>query len=274
LTYCLKNKNRNGFLKKHSDSTLSPATTADSHQIESRMIMKTLIQNSEPQGLAQPSGQTPPIGGTGFVLRRSSGRFALAALLAGLFLFLFSPASARAERNPTNCLGSGLGISLFTSLPDVHIGDTIYYSVNVFNTAFPSCDAGETNPATAGAIQAYIVTPNGVTNHLTLRRTFLAPGDSDYYTNVVSYVVRAQDILSDGTVRATATDQGDIHQNDTDSYGGGNQGVNTEVNLPCIQDRRAMRRQCGGKRGHYFHRHGHQLRQRHAGGRDGDEFCQ
>ena len=197
--------------------------------------MKTFIPNSKPLGMAHPSGQTFRIGGAGFVLRRSSGHFALAALLAGLFLLLFSPASARAERNPTNCLGSGLGISLYTSLPDVHIGDTIYYSVNVFNTAFPSCNAGETNPATAGAIQAYIVTPNGVTNHLTLRRTFLAPGDSDYYTNVVSYVVRAQDILSDGTVRATATDQGDIHQNDTDSYGGGNQGVNTEVNLPCIQ---------------------------------------
>jgi uncharacterized repeat protein (TIGR01451 family) len=197
--------------------------------------MKTSIQNSAAKGIAQSSDQTPPIRETGGAGCHSSGRLAMTALLLGLFLFLFSAASARAERNPTNCLGSGLGISLYTSLPDVHIGDTIYYSVNVFNTAFPSCNAGETNPATAGAIQAYIVTPNGVTNSLTLRRTFLAPGDSDFYTNIVSYVVRAQDILSDGTVRATATDEGDIHQNDTDSYGGGNQGVNTEVNLPCIQ---------------------------------------
>jgi hypothetical protein len=77
---------------------------------------------------------------------KQPGRFAFATLLAGLFLLLFSPASARADRSPTNCLGSGLGISLYTSLPDVHIGDTIYYSVNVFNTAFPSCDAGEGNP--------------------------------------------------------------------------------------------------------------------------------
>jgi len=127
-----------------------------------------------------------------------------------------------------------LGISLFTSLPDVHIGDTIFYSVNVFNAPFPACDAGETNPAVAGAIHAYVVTPDGVTNNLTLRRTYLAPGESDFYTNVVSYVVRAQDIGPDGTVRATAVDQGDIHQNDVDSTGGGNQGVNTQVNLPCV----------------------------------------
>src|ERR1019366_7982181 len=29
-------------------------------------------------------------------------------------------------------------------------------------------------------------------------------------------------------------DEGDIHQNDTNSRGGGNQGVNTEVNMPCV----------------------------------------
>ena len=60
-------------------------------------------------------------------------------------------------------------------------------------------------------------------------------GQSDYYSNVVSYVVRAQDVRPDGTVRATASDTGIIHQNDTDSQGGGNQGVNTEVSQPCIQ---------------------------------------
>jgi uncharacterized repeat protein (TIGR01451 family) len=157
------------------------------------------------------------------------------ALLAGLLFLLFSAPSARADRNPPGCLGSGLGISLFTSLPDVHIGDTLYYSVNVFNAPFPACDAGATNPAVAGAIRAFIVTPDGVTNNVALRRTYLLPGESDFYTNVVSYVVRAQDILPDGTVRATAVDQGDIHQNDTNSRGGGNQGVNTEVNLPCIR---------------------------------------
>ena len=127
-----------------------------------------------------------------------------------------------------------MGISLYTSLPDVHIGDTIKYSVNVFNQPFPACDAGFADPGVAGAIRAFVVTPDGLTNNLTLRRTFLAPGEADFYTNVVSYVVRAQDLLPDGTVRATAADQGDIHQNDTNSRGGGNQGVNTEVNLPCV----------------------------------------
>jgi len=60
------------------------------------------------------------------------------ALFAGLLFLLLSAPAARADRNPPGCLGSGLGISLFTSLPDVHIGDTIYYSVNVFNAPFPA----------------------------------------------------------------------------------------------------------------------------------------
>ena len=155
--------------------------------------------------------------------------------MAVLALLLFAAPGAYADRSPPLCSGSGLGISLFTSVPDVHVGDTLYYSVSVFNQPFPACDAGATNLADAGAIYAFIVTPDGITNHLTLRRTFLAPGQSDFYTNVVSYVVRFQDIRPDGTVRATAEDEGDIHKNDTNSRGGGNQGVNTEVNLPCIQ---------------------------------------
>jgi uncharacterized repeat protein (TIGR01451 family) len=167
-------------------------------------------------------------------LRNPSAPFVWVALLAGLLFLFFSAPAAFAQRSPPGCLGSGLGISLFTSLPDVHIGDTISYSVNVFNTPFPACDAGNTNAASAGAIYAFIVTPDGVTNYITLRRTFLAPGDSDFYTNVVSYVVRAQDIRPDGTIRATAIDQGEIWQNDVHSSGGGNQGVNTQVNLPCV----------------------------------------
>ncbi|MGD0744991.1 MAG: hypothetical protein ABSA45_07535, partial [Verrucomicrobiota bacterium] len=196
--------------------------------------MNASIQHPEPNGIVQPSGDQSRREKTLSVCRTPPGRFTLAGLLAGLVLLLVGAPAAHADRSPTNCLGSGLGISLFTSLPDVHIGDTIYYSVNVFNAPFPACNAGETNPATAGAIQAWVVTPDHVTNNITLRRTFLAPGDSDFYTNVVSYVVRAQDILPDGTVRATAVDQGDIHQNDVNSSGGGNQGVNTQVNLPCV----------------------------------------
>ena len=87
----------------------------------------------------------------------------------------------------------------------------------------------------ATGIRAFIVTPDGATNFVTLRRTTLHTGESDFYPDVVGYTVRAQDIRPDGTVRATASDEGDIHQNDTDSRGGGDQGVNTEVNLPCVR---------------------------------------
>ena len=196
--------------------------------------MNTSIQHPEPNGIVQPLGNSSQRGAALSALRSPSAPFVSVAVLAGLLFLLLSAPAARADRNPPGCTGSGLGISLFTSLPDVHIGDTIYYSVNVFNTPFPACNAGETNAASAGAIYAFVVTPDGVTNNITLRRTFLAPGDSDLYTNVVSYVVRAQDIRPDGTIRATAVDQGDIHQNDVNSIGGGNQGVNTQVNLPCV----------------------------------------
>ena len=196
--------------------------------------MNTSIEHPEPNGIVQPSRFSSQSETALSALRSPSAPFVWVTLLAGLLFLLFSAPAARADRNPAGCLGSGLGISLFTSLPDVHIGDTISYSITVFNAPFPACDAGETNPATAGAIKAFVVTPDGVTNNITLRRTFLAPGDSDSYPNVVSYVVRAQDIRPDGTIRATAIDQGDIHQNDVNSSGGGNQGVNTQVNLPCV----------------------------------------
>ena len=197
--------------------------------------MNPSIQQLESNGVVQPPCDHSQRERAPSAWRSPPGRFTSAGLLAGLILMLVGAPAARADRSPAGCTGSGLGISLFTSSPDVHIGDTIYYSVNVFNTPFPACDAGWTNPAIAGAIHAYVITPDGLTNIITLRRTFLAPGDSDFYTNVVSYVVRAQDILPDGSVRATAADNGDIHQNDTNSRGGGNQGVNTEVNLPCVQ---------------------------------------
>jgi hypothetical protein len=151
--------------------------------------------------------------------------------MAGMMGLLFAaPTEVLAQQTPPGCTGSGLGISLFTSSPDVHIGDTIRYSVNVFNGIPGStrivCDAID--------IKAGIVTPDGVTNHITLVRTALSNGQSDFYADVVSYVVRAQDIRSDGSVRATAFDDGIILQNDTPSRGGSDQGVNTEVSQPCI----------------------------------------
>jgi uncharacterized repeat protein (TIGR01451 family) len=154
----------------------------------------------------------------------------LPGLMAGLIALFAGISSVHADRLPATCNGSGLGINFFTSIPDVHIGDTVYYSVYVFNGVPGSgqvvCDAT--------AIQAFVVTPDGQTNAVPLLRTALHQGESDFYADVVSYVVRAQDILSDGTVRATASDEADIHQNDVNSRGNSEQGLNTQVNMPGV----------------------------------------
>jgi uncharacterized repeat protein (TIGR01451 family) len=192
--------------------------------------MNSSIQNPKPNGIVPPSMDASKTVGTPSAVRTPPGRFTLAGLLVALVLLLVGAPAAHADRQPTNCYGSALGINLFTSIPDVHIGDKIFYSVNVFNgipnSGRIACDAT--------GIQASIITPDGKTNVIALLRTTLHNGEADYYPDVVSYVVRAQDILPDGSVRATAVDEGDIHQNDTNSRGGGNQGVNTEVNLPCV----------------------------------------
>ncbi len=151
-------------------------------------------------------------------------------LVLALALMLLGSTAVTAHESPVGCTGSALGINLFTDSKDVHIGESITYSVTVFNGLPGSpriaCDAT--------GIVAGVVTPDGVTNKLTLIRTALSQGQSDFYPNIVTYIVRAQDILPDGTVRATAFDDGDIHQNDTDSRGGGDQGLNSEVIQPCI----------------------------------------
>ena len=122
-----------------------------------------------------------------------------------------------------------MGIILYTDAADVHIGNTLHYSVLVFNGAEfgpVSCDAT--------GIQAALVTPDGVSHTIALTNTSLTSGQANYYSNVVAYVVRAQDIQPDQTVDATASDTGVIHQNIVNSEGGGNQGVNTQVSLPCV----------------------------------------
>ncbi len=163
--------------------------------------------------------------------RPSARAFAAAmAMLTGMVLFLVAATTTHAAQRPPGCTGSGLGILLFTDAGDVHIGDTLRYSVTVLNgtgTGPLVCDASE--------IQAFVVTPDGASHPVALRRTELHSGESDYYPDVVSYVVRAQDLQADGTVRATATDTGVIHQNDTNSQGGANQGVNTEIKQPCLR---------------------------------------
>jgi uncharacterized repeat protein (TIGR01451 family) len=191
--------------------------------------MNTSIQLPEPNGIVQPSGDSSRNGATLSAWRKLPGRFTFAGLFAGLLFLLFSAPAARAQGIPPGCTGSGIGITLYTSAPDVHIGDTICYGVTVFNGTGSGpvvCDASN--------IVAFIVTPDGVSHPVTLLRTYLSNGQSDYYPNYVCYVVRQQDIRPDGTVRATATDTAIIYQNDTPSQGGANQGVNTQVSQPCI----------------------------------------
>src|SRR5438874_582610 len=66
-------------------------------------------------------------------VRNRGGTAAWAASLATLLFFLFSAPSTRADQHPVGCSGSGLGINMFTSSPDVHIGDTLTYDVTIFN---------------------------------------------------------------------------------------------------------------------------------------------
>jgi hypothetical protein len=141
-----------------------------------------------------------------------------------LFLFLIIWATpVFAHKSPIGCAGSGLGITLFTNSPQVNIGDVISYSVDIFNGGgWPVvCDASN--------IQASITTPDGQTHPILLIRTLLLNGEIDHYNNITTYIARVEDVKSDGTLKATASDTGIIHQNDTDSQGGANQGVNVTV---------------------------------------------
>jgi hypothetical protein len=191
--------------------------------------MNTTVQQTYPNSFIQQSLNLSGRGGALSASRHAPGRVSFAALFALLLLLLWSAPLARADQDPPGCTGSGLGILLYTDAADVHIGDTLHYSVTVFNgtgTGPVVCDAT--------SIQAFIVTPDGKTNQITLVRTSLTNGQSDFYSNAASYVCRAQDIQPDQTVDATAFDTGVIHQNINNSEGGGNQGVNTQVSLPCI----------------------------------------
>ena len=190
------------------------------------------IQYPLPNGQVQPSDNSPRRAGTGSAGRHPPICFRLlVALLAGALFLLGGAPAARADRAPANCAGSGLGITLYTDVKDAHIGDVLYYGITVFNGIVGGtnivCDATE--------IKAFIITPDGVTVAIPLTRTTLHNGQADFYPVAVGYVVRAQDIQPDGTVRARAYDTGVIHQNDTNSEGGGEQGVNTEINQPCIK---------------------------------------
>jgi len=156
--------------------------------------------------------------------------FRLVLLLAGFVFLLCGAPAALAHESPPGCTGSALGIDLSADAVDVHVGDTIHYSVTVFNglpgSPGVACDAT--------SIRAFIVTPDGKTNAVSLRRRKLLNGESDFYPNAAAYVVRAKDIRSNGTVRGKAYYTGVIHQSDTHRVGGGFKGLNTEVSKPCI----------------------------------------
>ena len=133
---------------------------------------------------------------------------------------------ARGDVSPPGCLGSGLNVALYTTPQIVHVGDVVRYDVVLFNGAFPVCDAT--------AIQSGIVTPDGITHSIPLTRTTLLPGESDTYSDVAGYVVRASDVQPNGIVLASAFATGTIHQGKVSSLGGGNQSVNSIVSAPCI----------------------------------------
>ncbi len=137
---------------------------------------------------------------------------------------LFTTSTVSAHKSPADCTGSGLGITLFANAPQAHIGDVISYSLNIFNGmggGAAVCDASD--------ISASIVTPDGTSHPIALRRTALSNGDTDSYPNVVTYTAKIADVQTNGTLTASAVDTGAIHQNITDSQGGGNQSVNVTV---------------------------------------------
>jgi uncharacterized repeat protein (TIGR01451 family) len=207
--------------------------------------MNTSIQHPELKGIVQPSGDSSRSAATLSAWRKLPGRFTFTALLAGLLLLLFSAPAARAQQIPPGCAGSGLGIFLDTPSGDSHVGCTICYSITVLN--------GGVGPRTfcdASNITAFVVTPDGTNHSIPLAtltttswesggahpgRTYLSNAQWDYYTNVVCYTIRTNDILPDGTVRATARDIAIILQNDTPSASTNEQGVNTEVSLPGLK---------------------------------------
>jgi uncharacterized repeat protein (TIGR01451 family) len=209
--------------------------------------MNTSIQHPELKGIVQPSGDSSQSEATLSAWRKLPGRFTFTALLAGLLLLLFSAPAAHAQPSgtPPGCIGSGLGIFLDTPSGDSHVGCTICYSITVLNGGIGSrvyCDASN--------ITAFVVTPDGTNHSIPLAtltttsweggtahpgRTYLSNGQYDYYTNVVCYTIRTNDIFPDGTVRATARDIAIILQNDTPSSSTNEQGVNTEVSLPGLR---------------------------------------
>lgn len=153
------------------------------------------------------------------VAGRALLRLCLAAL-AGVW-----GAGARADIIPPGCSGNGYGISLFVDKPVTRVGDTLSYTLLLSNQEFPACQAE--------MIAANIITPDGVTHPIEVRRRTLDPGQSDLYRDVVSYVVRQQDITNQ-VVKAAATSTAQINQSIQGIRSDNYRDVSTPVVNSCI----------------------------------------
>ena len=105
-----------------------------------RTPIKTSLSNSRPT----PAPDISETQAESFTGRKRCAPFRLAGLLLAWVLLWCGAPAAHAHREPPNCSGSAFGITLFTSAPDVHVGDTLSYSVNVFNGVSSTriaCDA-------------------------------------------------------------------------------------------------------------------------------------
>ena len=117
----------------------------------------------------------------------------LALVGAGISAWL----PVHADQNPPGCLLNNYSIGVLVDKVDAHVGDTLSYSVDIRNLESnikPTCLASD--------ITLSLVTPDRRTNVVTLRRTSLVPGQTDFYPNVATYVVRSQDLVPNVPVPA------------------------------------------------------------------------
>jgi hypothetical protein len=105
------------------------------------------------------------------------------------------------------------------------VGDTLSYTLLLSNEEFPACQAE--------MIAANIITPDGVSHPIDVRRRTLDPGQSDLYRDVVSYVVRQQDITNQ-VVKAAATSTAQINQSIEGIRSDNYRDVSTPVVNSCI----------------------------------------
>jgi hypothetical protein len=106
--------------------------------------------------------------------------------------------NASAVQTPPGCSASALFTAIFTDKQVVSPGDTITYGIQVANDF-------RVNPLDCDVIGLCVVitTPDGIPHNIALARTTLTSGQSDYYSNVVTYVVSTNDVRLNGIVIAS-----------------------------------------------------------------------